>query len=104
MAFKEPYRRVPLGQLEEFRDAICDLLEAGIITEYKVPYASPVVLDKNKDKTLRVCVDFRKLNTRSVKNLYPNPRIAEKLQALSGAEWCRVATSKSKLLPETGPK
>lgn len=85
--FKEPYRRVPPGQLEEFRDAIRDLLETGVIVESKSPYASPVVLVKKKDKTLRVCVDFRKLNARTVKDTYTIPRIPETLQALSGAEW-----------------
>ena len=87
LPFKEAYRRVPPGQLEEFRDAVRDTLETGVITESKSPYASPVVLVKKKDKSLRVCVDFRKLNARTVKDSYPIPRISETLQALSGAEW-----------------
>ena len=68
LPFKELYRRVPPGQLEEFRDAISDLLDTRVISKSKSPYASPVVLVKKKDKTLRVCVDFRKLNTRTVKD------------------------------------
>ena len=58
-----------------------------MISKSKSPYASPVVLVKKKDKTLRVCVDFRKLNARTVKDLYPIPCILETLEALSGAEW-----------------
>jgi len=55
LPFKEPYRRVPPGQLEEFRGAIHDLLETGVISKSKSPYASPLVLVK-KDKTLEsVC-------------------------------------------------
>ena len=38
-----PYRKVPQGQLEEFRAAIQDLLEAGMIREWKSPFTSPVV-------------------------------------------------------------
>lgn len=87
LPFKEACRRVPPGQLEEFRDAVFDLLDTGVITESKSPYASPVVLVKKKDRSLRVCVDFRKLNARTVKDSYPIPRISETLQALSGAEW-----------------
>ena len=87
MPFKEPYRRVPPGQLEEFRDAIRDLMDAGVVSESKSLYAPPVVLVKKKDKTLRVCVDFCKLNARTVKDSYPIPQIAEMLQAFSGAEW-----------------
>ena len=49
LPFKEPYHRVPPGQLDEFQDAICDLLDAGVITKSKSPYTSPMVLVK-KDK------------------------------------------------------
>ena len=37
LPFKEAYRRVPPGQLEEFRDAVRDMLETGVITESKSP-------------------------------------------------------------------
>ena len=33
LPFKEVYRRVPPGQLEEFRDAARDLLDTGVISE-----------------------------------------------------------------------
>ena len=42
---REPYRKVPQGQLEEFRTAMKDLLDPGVIRESKSPYASPVVLE-----------------------------------------------------------
>ena len=87
LLFKDPYRWVLLGQLEEFRDAIHDLLDTGVISKSKSPYASSVVLVNKKDKTPRVCVYFRKLNARTVKDSYPIPRISETLQAWSGAEW-----------------
>ena len=36
---------------------------------------------------LRVCVNFRKLNAKTVGDAYPIPRIAETLEALHGAKW-----------------
>ena len=69
LPFKELYRRVPPGQLD-----------AGVVSKSKSPYASPVALVKKKDKSLRVCVDFRKLNARTVKDSYLIPQIAETLQ------------------------
>lgn len=85
--FRLPHRRVPPGQLEEFRQAIQDMLETGVIRKSKSPYASPVVLVRKKDNSIRVCVDFRKLNLKTIKDSYPIPRIAETLEALNGAKW-----------------
>ena len=85
--FRSPHRRVPPAQFEEFRAAVSDLLEAGIIRESKSPYASPVVLVRKKDGTLRVCVDFRRLNAKTIRDSYPLPRITETLESLQGATW-----------------
>ena len=46
---RDPYRRVPPAQLDEFRIAVQDLLEAGVLRESNSPYASPVVLVWKKD-------------------------------------------------------
>ena len=50
-----------------------DLLAAGVIKESKSPFESLVVLVKKKDDSLRVCVDFRKLNARTMRYSYPLP-------------------------------
>lgn len=84
---RETYRRVPPGQLEEFRAALNDLLEAGVVSKSKSPYASPVVLVRKKDGSLRICVDYRKLNAKTIRDSYPLPRISETLEALRGAKW-----------------
>ena len=84
---KQPCRRVPPAQLDEFREAVKDMLEAGVIRESKSPYSSPVVLVRKKDKGLRICVDFRQLNRKTIKDAYPIPRIKETLEALQGAKW-----------------
>ena len=53
----------------------------------KSTYASPVVLVRKKDGTLRMCVDYRKLNVHTVWDSFPLPRIEESLQALRGAKY-----------------
>lgn len=66
---------------------INQLLEAKIIRESCSPYASPIVLVRKKDGRLRLCVDYRLLNTKTRKDAFPLPRIEESLDALFGARW-----------------
>ena len=84
---REPYRRVPPAKQEEFRVAVQALLDTGVIRESCCPYASPVVLVRKKDGSLRVCVVFRRLNAKTIRDAYPIPRITETLEALHGAKW-----------------
>ena len=84
---QDPYRRVPPAQLDEFRIAVHDLLEAGVIREPNSPYASPVVLVWKKDGRLWVCVDFRILNAKTGRDVYLIPSVTETLEALHGAKW-----------------
>jgi hypothetical protein len=80
-------RRLPLNQREEERVLIEKMLKQGIVTESHSPWASPVVLVRKKDGTLRYCVDYRLVNACSAKDAYPLPRIDDSLDQLSGAKW-----------------
>ena len=40
---------------------------------------------KKKDKTLRLCIDYKQLNKVTIKNRYPLPRIDDLFDQLSGA-------------------
>ena len=42
---------------------------------------------KKKDGTLRLCIDYRKLNRGTVKNKYPLPRIDDLFDQLKGAKY-----------------
>ena len=48
-------------------------------------WGSPVVLVRKKDDTYRFCVDYRKLNSITVKDAYTLPRVDKTLQSLRGA-------------------
>ena len=63
-----------------------DLKEKDFIQESFSEYASPVVMVKKKDGSIRFCIDFRQLNRSTRKDSYPLPRISEVLDTLSGAK------------------
>jgi hypothetical protein len=49
------------------------------------PFASSMVLVKKKDGTMRLCIDYRALDKKTIKNRYPIPRINELLDDLHAA-------------------
>jgi len=85
---KVPHRRVPPQQWPEVRAYIQKSLDRSIIRESSSPYASPIVLVRKKDGSLRICVDYRRLNAKTHKDAYPLPRIDVALDVLKGAQYC----------------
>ena len=85
--FKEPHRRIPPALFQEVREHILEMLEAGAIRPSKSPYSSNVVIVRKKDGTIRFCVDFRKLNSKIIKDAYAIPRPEETLHLLVGAKY-----------------
>lgn len=85
--FREPYRRIPPGMIEEVRQNLREMLEAGAIRKSSSPYCSNVVLCRKADGSLRFCIDLRKLNNRTIKDAYTLPRIEDTLDRLDGATY-----------------
>ena len=81
----QPYRRIPPNQYREVKEHISALLRKGVIQESSSSYASPIVLVRKPDGSLRLCVDYRRLNSKTRRDAFPLPRIDESLDALSGA-------------------
>ena len=63
------------------------MLLGGQIEPSDSPWASPVVLVTNKDGSTRFCVDYRRLNSLTVKDAYPPPRIDDSLRLLGNQQW-----------------
>ena len=83
---QRPYR-TPFLQRSVVEDHLTKLLAANIIRPSVSPWASPIVIVGKKDKTTRMCIDFRKVNACSVPNCYPLPQIDDILASLGGAKY-----------------
>jgi hypothetical protein len=66
-------------------DLILNLLKNQVIRPSVSPYSLPAIKVKKKDGTWRLCIDYRKLNTLTVKNKFPIPVIEDLLDELHGA-------------------
>lgn len=72
-----PHRKVTDDQIE-------DMLRKDIIRPSRSPWSSGVTMQPKKDGTLRFCIDYRMLNARTKRDVYPLPRIDDALAALHG--------------------
>jgi hypothetical protein len=77
-----PYRYSP-EQKDEIERQVKFILKAGTIIPSLSPFASPVLLVKNKDNSWRFCVDCRNLNSITVENKFPLPIIDELLDEIA---------------------
>jgi hypothetical protein len=83
--FKQAVRRVPFALRGEFKSIIDEMLDTHIIVPSESPYASPTVIVRKHDGSMRICVDYRKLNELTVKDCYPIPKIEDIIARLGKA-------------------
>ena len=67
-----PHRMAPV-ELQELKVQLQELLDKGFIRLNTSTWGAPVLFANKKDKTLRLCIDYRQLNRVTVKNRYPLP-------------------------------
>ena len=92
---RQPYRRQNPAVRREEMAQVQQMLASNVIRPSKSLWASPVVMVRKKDGSLRFCVDFRQLNATTVKDAHPLPRIDDLLDALHGARWLSTLDLKS---------
>ena len=82
-----PHRTIPRQLQGEVQKCLDTWLRQGIIRPSKSLYASQVVIVRKKTSEIRLCVDYRKLNSIVVRDAFPLPRIDEALQAVHNGQW-----------------
>ncbi|XP_071681506.1 uncharacterized protein [Lolium perenne] len=58
----------------------------GLIRPSASPWGSPVIFVDKRDGTIRLCVDYRRLNDITIKNKYPLPKIDDLFDQMNGAK------------------
>ena len=85
--WKYPVRRVPFAVRDEIARNLQEMQDANVIQPSISPWASPVVLVRKKDGTLRFCVDYRGLNSVTKLDQFPLPHIDDLLDQLGKSRY-----------------
>ena len=82
-----PLYNMSMDELKVLKGYISENLDRGLICVSSSSAASPVLFVKKNDGSLRLCVDYRALNSVTRKDRYPLPPIWETLNRLASAKW-----------------
>ncbi|GJS22547.1 putative reverse transcriptase domain-containing protein [Tanacetum coccineum] len=81
---RAPYRLAPT-KMKELVKQLKELSDKGFIRPSSSPWEAPILFVKKKDRSFRMCIDYRELNKLTVKNRYPFPRIDDLFDQLQGS-------------------
>src|SRR4051812_8960556 len=87
-----PSYRMSPAELVELKVQLDELIELKFIEKSESLWGAPILFAKKKDGTMRLCIDYRKLNAVTVKNKYPMPRIDALFDQLGGAKYFQRLT------------
>ena len=84
---KRSYTSLPKPLYKEVKEYIEDMLAQGWVQKSNSSYSSPLVCVRKKDGSLRLCVDYRKLNSKTIPDCQPIPKVQDILNSLGGNSW-----------------
>jgi len=81
-----PVYKLSENEREALREYLDSSLASGFVQPSRSRAGAPILFAKKKDGGLRMCVDYRDLNSKTIKNRYPLPLIEDLLDRLAGAK------------------
>ena len=94
---QKTYNSIPKPLYGEVKTHLQDMISHGWIITSKSPYSSPVVCVRKKDGSLRLCVDYRQLNSKTQNDRQPIPPIQDIRNNLSGNAYFSVLEKRESL-------
>jgi hypothetical protein len=87
-----PTRRQRLNRLShaeraELNRQLKDVVEAGLIRPRYNEFGSPILFVRKAYGSLRLCIDYRRLNEVTRKDAYPLPRVDDTMDELKDANF-----------------
>jgi len=83
---RQPPRRPPLSA-RQAEDILNEMLQTGVIEPSNSPWSSPVCMVRKKDGSCRYCVDYRRMNSVTIKYAFPVPDVKDALDSLRGSKY-----------------
>ena len=80
---RQPPRHIPFALRKKVEKPVEDTIKKKVVHLSKRPWASPVALVAKKNRETRFCVDYRKLNSVTMMDVYPLPKIDDMLESLA---------------------
>lgn len=84
--YKKPYV-TPYALKVQVQKEIENMIEAGIVQKSNSAWAAPIVIVPKKDKSIRLCVDYRGLNQQTIFDPQPMPKLEEIINKLGKAKY-----------------
>ena len=89
---KLPVYRLPHAYRETVLKKLEEMEKSGVIEPSQSEWAVPIVIVKKKDGSLRICVDYRRLNSVTAMDAYPMPKTDELIDKLGKAKYITCTT------------
>ncbi len=74
-------------EYEERKRQFTELFKEGKVRVTSSPYAAPIIMVRKSNGSIRVCIDYRAINERTVKDSFPLPRIDDMIDQLRDAKF-----------------
>jgi hypothetical protein len=90
----QPYR-AGQAEREAIRQEVERMLSLGVISPSASDWSSPVVLVPKPDGSTRFFIDYSRLNARTVRDVYPLPRLDDAIDSIGDASWFTILDARS---------